>query len=123
MTDATVHLRAELRDDSDVVATATPRLTWQVSDAPDGWRQRSADVSDGIDTVTLDTADSVLVAWPFAPLAAGERRDVSVRVRSTAGASTAWSRAIAVTAGFLAEAARGLARDGSHPREIRPHEC
>mgnify|MGYP001424156397 CR=1 FL=1 len=41
MTDATVHLRAELRDDSDVVATATPRLTWQVSDAPDGWRQRS----------------------------------------------------------------------------------
>ncbi|MAO34704.1 MAG: alpha-L-rhamnosidase, partial [Zunongwangia sp.] len=103
MTDATAHVRAELRDDVPLVATETPRLTWQVADAPGGWRQRSVDLTDGVDTVTLDTSDSVLVAWPFAPLAAGERRDVAVRVHSTAGESTRWSAPTPVTAAFLAE--------------------
>ena len=94
--------RAELRDDTAFVATATPRLTWTVeSDEPE-WLQAGADVTDGAATVTIEGGDSVLVAWPFTPLAAGEARDISVRARSTDGAETTWSDPIRVTAGFLA---------------------
>ncbi|MFS0734994.1 family 78 glycoside hydrolase catalytic domain [Microbacterium sp. 1P10UB] len=96
-------LRAELRDDTVFVATPTPRLTWTVEDAADGWIQASAELSDGRDTVRLDGPDSALVAWPFAPLAAGEERDVTVRAIATSGAQTAWSAPRRVAAGFLAE--------------------
>lgn len=103
MTEPTAHLRAELRDDSPLVATPTPRLSWRITGAPDGWQQLAADLTDGIDTVTVDTAESVLVRWPFAPLSTGERRTVSVRVRSTGGAATGWSAPTTVAAGFLAD--------------------
>ncbi|MGQ2914293.1 family 78 glycoside hydrolase catalytic domain [Microbacterium aurantiacum] len=103
MSAPTARLRAELRDDSAVVATATPRLSWVVGDTADGWIQREAELTDGRDTVVLEGAESVLVAWPFAPLAAGERRDVSVRVTSTSGDRTAWSAPLTVAAGFLAD--------------------
>ncbi|GMM96003.1 alpha-L-rhamnosidase [Microbacterium luteum] len=125
MTGATACLRAELRDDVPLVATATPRLTWQITDAPDGWRQRSAELTDGTDTVVLETAESVLVAWPFSPLAAGERRDVAVRVHSTAGATTAWSTAVTLVAGFLA-ADEWIAEPvglASPTREAQPFEA
>lgn len=95
-------LRAELRDDVAVVATPSPRLTWTVeTDAP-GWVQASAEITDGRETVELAGRDSVLVAWPFAPLSAGESRDVSVRAASTGGARTDWSAPLRVEAGFLA---------------------
>ncbi|GMA29108.1 alpha-L-rhamnosidase [Arenivirga flava] len=97
-------LRAELRTDTPYVATPTPRLSWTVTDAA-GWMQAAAELSDGGDPVHLDTRDSHLVAWPFAPLAAGERREVRVRIRSTEGAATDWSEPLAVEAGFLADGA------------------
>ena len=75
-------LRAELRDDTAFVATATPRLTWTVESDEPGWLQAGADLTDGAATVSVEGRDSVLVAWPFAPLAAGEAREVSVRARS-----------------------------------------
>ncbi|WP_243076488.1 alpha-L-rhamnosidase [Microbacterium sp. SS28] len=96
-------LRAELRDDTAFVATATPRLSWTVESDEPGWLQASADLTDGLETVTIDGGDSVLVAWPFAPLAVGEIRDVAVRARSTAGAETPWSDALRVESGVLAE--------------------
>ena len=95
-------LRAELRDDTAFVATATPRLTWTVESDEPGWLQAGADLTDGAATVSVEGRDSVLVAWPFAPLAAGEAREVSVRARSTGGAETAWSSPVRVEAGFLA---------------------
>ena len=96
-------LRAELRDDTAFVATSTPRLSWTVESSEAGWLQASAELSDGRETVTIDGRDSVLVAWPFAPLAPGERRDVTVRVTATSGAATTSSEPLRVEAGFLAE--------------------
>lgn len=104
MTDARIDsFRAELRSDTTFVATAAPRLSWTVASGDEGWLQAAADLTDGTDTVTLDGRDSVLVAWPFSPLAAGEAREVSVRARSTRGAETEWCAPLLVEAGFLAD--------------------
>ena len=43
-------LRAELRDDTAFVATATPRLTWTVESEEPGWLQAAADLTDGAAT-------------------------------------------------------------------------
>ncbi|MFT4214302.1 MAG: family 78 glycoside hydrolase catalytic domain [Microbacterium sp.] len=103
MTDARIAaIRAELRSDTSFVATPTPRLSWTVSGARD-WIQASAELGDGEATVVLDGHGSVLVAWPFAPLHPGERREVRVRATSTSGAQTAWSAPVTVDAGFLAD--------------------
>lgn len=86
------------------VASPAPRLTWHVETDENGWVQASVDLTDGLgEIVTIDDAESALVAWPFVPLAPGERRDVAVRVRSTTGAETPWSDVVRVDAGFLAE--------------------
>ncbi|MFB7883506.1 family 78 glycoside hydrolase catalytic domain [Microbacterium sp. NPDC056057] len=106
MTDAAspaiANLKAELRDDTAFVATPTPRLTWTVA-ATGAWLQAGAELSDGAGEVALDGADSVLVAWPFAPLRPGEIREVRVRARSTSGTSTGWSTPLRIEAGFLAD--------------------
>ncbi|MFD4960053.1 family 78 glycoside hydrolase catalytic domain [Microbacterium sp. NPDC058389] len=95
-------LRAELRTDSAFVATPTPRLSWTV-EAPAEWQQSGVDLTDGRDTVSLDGGESVLVAWPFAPLVPGETRAVSVRAGSVSGDRTAWSDPLRLESGFLAE--------------------
>ncbi|QKJ20622.1 alpha-L-rhamnosidase [Microbacterium hominis] len=96
-------LKAELRDDTTFVATTAPRLSWTVDAAEPGWLQAAADLTDGRATVTVEGRDSVLVDWPFAPLAAGETREVRVRARAESGAGTDWSAPLRVDAGFLAE--------------------
>ncbi|MEN2740868.1 family 78 glycoside hydrolase catalytic domain [Microbacterium sp. X-17] len=93
-------LRAELRDDSAAVATPTPRLTWTVVSDEPGWVQRSAELRSGDRTVVLDGPDSVLVAWPFAPLAAGASCDVAARVTAEDGRRTEWSEPLRVEAAF-----------------------
>ncbi len=98
-----VIVRAELREDTAFVATARPRLSWRVRTETRDWRQAGAEVTDGRDTVTLDGDASVLVAWPFAPLAPGEVRSVRVRVTDTAGGASDWSAPLEVAAGFLGE--------------------
>ncbi|MBB2975845.1 alpha-L-rhamnosidase [Microbacterium endophyticum] len=94
-------LRTELREGP--VATATPRLSWQVEAAADGWIQASADLTDGRERITLEGRDSVLVAWPFAALSPGEKREIRVRARSTANAETDWSAPLLVEPGFMSE--------------------
>src|SRR4051812_35323193 len=89
-------LRAELRDDTAFVATPTPRLSWTGESDEPGWLQASAELSDGFETTSLEGRESVLVAWPFAPLTPGESRDVTVRVRSTAGGDTGVSSPLRV---------------------------
>lgn len=96
-------VRAELRDDSVFVATPAPRLTWTVESPVPGWHQAAVELRAGDEEVRLETSDSVLVAWPFAPLAPRERREVRVRVTAESGASTDWSDPLEVVAGFLAE--------------------
>lgn len=94
-------IRAELRDETAFVATRTPRLTWTVSDDAGGWLQSDADLTDGRETVFHDGRDSVLVSWPFTPLASGEIREVRVRARAESGAQTEWSDPLRIEAGFL----------------------
>jgi alpha-L-rhamnosidase len=104
MTDARVEtLRAELREDTLFVATSTPRLTWTVATEEPAWMQAAVELTDGRDTLTVDGDESVLVPWPFAPLAAGEIREIRVRVRAASGTQTPWSEPLSIAAGFLAE--------------------
>lgn len=103
MSNAEVTLRAELREDTPFVATAAPRLSWRVRTETPDWRQSGAELTDGVDTVTLAGDASVLVDWPFRPLAPGERRDVRVRVTGTDGETSPWSAPRPVVAGFLGD--------------------
>ncbi|MDT3316615.1 family 78 glycoside hydrolase catalytic domain [Microbacterium sp. KSW4-11] len=93
--------RAELRDDSPFVATPSPRLSWTVDTAEPDWMQAAAEADDGTGIIALTGEDSALVAWPFTPLAAGERREVRVRAQAASGTWTTWSEPLVVAAGFL----------------------
>ena len=95
--------RAELRDDTTYVATPTPRLSWTVATDAPGWVQASAELRSGDESVVLEGRDSVLVAWPFPPLAARETREVRVRATSVSGAVSDWSAPLVVTSGFLGD--------------------
>lgn len=118
-------LRAETRDDSPAVATPTPRLSWTVETSGADWVQAWAELRDGSGaTARVEGRDSVLVSWPFPPLAPDEVRAVEVRAASTAGEETPWSEPIDVEAAFLADgawAARfiGLAAPGRPAQPIR----
>ncbi|SDG74620.1 alpha-L-rhamnosidase [Microbacterium pygmaeum] len=107
MTATIATLRAELRDDTALVATARPRLTWTVDSDEAGWVQASVDLravsGANAEEVTLDIRDSVLVDWPFSDLGVGESREVTVRARSAGGTQTDWSAPARVTAAFLAD--------------------
>ncbi|GAB3616114.1 glycoside hydrolase family 78 protein [Okibacterium endophyticum] len=94
-------LRAESRDDSPMVGTPTPRLSWTVETTEPDWLQGAAELRSGDETVLLDGPDSVLVEWPFAPLLPGESREVRVRATALSGRATDWSDPLRVEAGFL----------------------
>lgn len=102
-TPAVTGLRAEYRSDTGFVATPTPRLSWKTDTTTSDWVQASAEIASGSDTATVDGRDSVLVDWPFAPLAPGESRTVRVRVTGADGAQSDWSDELLVEAGFLGE--------------------
>ena len=80
----------------DILANPSPRLSWSVADARDGWMQARVEIRDSDQAVTLTGRDSVLVAWPFAPLVHGETRDVSVRVTGTDGSTSPWCTPVSV---------------------------
>ena len=91
------------------IGTATPRLSWHVGSAPQGWVQDSAELEitrtpwgGEARTTTHDLAgdDQVYVAWPEEPLASRERASVRVRVTG-AGATSEWSEPAVVEAGLL----------------------
>ena len=98
------------------IGTGTPRLSWQVIDAPSGWRQTGYDVEvRDLDTVAarpavhhVESAEQILVPWPAAPLASRARAEVRVRVCGNAGAAAdgpavtgRWSDSAVVEAGLL----------------------
>ncbi|MDN3310341.1 family 78 glycoside hydrolase catalytic domain [Microbacterium oryzae] len=93
-------LRAELRGDAAWVATPTPRLTWTVETDEPGWLQAWAEIRRGDEIRRIDGAESVLVAWPFAPLAEGEVAEVAVRAGAVDGHETPWSAPLEVAAAF-----------------------
>ncbi|RKR73593.1 glycoside hydrolase family 78 protein [Frondihabitans australicus] len=94
-------LRAETRDDSEFVATPTPRLSWTTTSSSPDWTQEHAEVRlDGEEVVELSGRDSVLVPWPFSELAERSTHTVEVRVAGSDGAMSEWSSPVTVRAGF-----------------------
>jgi alpha-L-rhamnosidase len=97
------HLRETLG-----IGAARPRSTWKVeTDTPD-WRQAAyeilADDERGRrrgETGRIDSDQSVLVTWPFAPLRSRERVSVRVRVWGVDGKASDWSAPLTVEAGLL----------------------
>ena len=126
-TPATVSsLRAEYRDDTGFVAVAAPRLSWKSASDVGDWTQASAELESDGESVLLEGRDSVLVDWPFAPLAAGDSRSVRVRVTGSDGATSDWSEALVVEAGFVAEGGwtapllkASVSRGVGHPLLVR----
>jgi alpha-L-rhamnosidase len=95
-------VRFEHADHAFGIGTATPRLSWQVSTDEPGWAQTAYEVSlDGGPVVRVDSAEQVLVPWPFEPLASRSR--TTVRVRLAAGDEwTEWTEPSTVEVGLLA---------------------
>ncbi|MEU9191164.1 family 78 glycoside hydrolase catalytic domain [Streptomyces sp. NPDC048484] len=91
--------------DETFVPNSRPPLTWKTATGLPSWIQRTADISitrGGVtSTASVDGPDSVLVDWPFEPLAPGETALVRVRVHGTEGSKSPWSDGTRVTSGFL----------------------
>ena len=90
---------------TDTSPVPAPRVSWITTSAPDGWLQSGAELrlatTDGEQTATIDGGASVLVDWPFAPLTARQRGDLSVRVRGEGGDWSEWSEPVSFSATFL----------------------
>ncbi|GAA3879863.1 family 78 glycoside hydrolase catalytic domain [Tessaracoccus defluvii] len=90
---------------TDTSPVPAPRVSWITTAAPDGWLQSGAELrlatTDGEQTATVDGGASVLVEWPFTPLTARQRGDLSVRVRGEGGDWSEWSEPVSFSATFL----------------------
>jgi alpha-L-rhamnosidase len=98
------HLREALG-----IGTPQPRLSWQVTTSTPCWCQSAYELEaftpGGMlleQTGRVKSSESVLVDWPFAPLASREQRMLRVRAWGTDGQPAAWSARIPVEAGLLA---------------------
>ena len=88
------------------VATSRPRLSWRTLTTAANWSQAAAEVrvtrpAGRTEEHRFDGPESVLVEWPFAPLAARERATIAVRVIGTDGGISNWAEPITVEAAFL----------------------
>lgn len=78
--------------------TPRPRLSWVIETERPGWMQAAYEV-EAFDpggqvrgqTGRIDSGQSVLVPWPFAPLASREHVSIRVRVWGTDGSASKWS--------------------------------
>ncbi len=102
-------VRVEHLADALGIGTASPRLSWRIETPAQNWRQiayalEAVDAAGRERGVTgrIESDQSVLVAWPFAPLASRERVTVRVRVWGNDGGVSDWSAPIAIEAGLLA---------------------
>ncbi|MDI5977932.1 glycoside hydrolase family 78 protein [Amycolatopsis magusensis] len=97
---ATTPVRFEHRDSTLGLGTATPRLSWQVRTDDPGWAQTACELDRDGTVVRVESAEQVLVPWPFEPLRSRERAAVRVRVASGDDWSE-WSEPSTVEAGLL----------------------
>ncbi|WP_242633308.1 alpha-L-rhamnosidase [Arthrobacter sp. S39] len=102
---AVSRLTAEYRTDTPFVAEPRPRLSWITATGSTDWQQTGAELrlSRGgmTESAVLGGAESVLVEWPFGPIAAGEQVEVEVRVSGNDGGTTDWSAPLALAGGFV----------------------
>jgi alpha-L-rhamnosidase len=105
---AIAEVRFEHHRDALGIGEVGPRLSWTVETTVADWYQASYEIeayeSDGRlheRTERVASDQSVLVPWPFRPLASRERLMVRVRVWGVNGQSSAWSALSPVEAGLL----------------------
>ena len=103
-----VDLRFEHLPTAFGIGVAQPRLSWIVQTQTQDWKQAAyaieaidADGAPLAQTGRIASFESVLVAWPFAPLASRERRTVRVQVWGEDGVASPWSSAGTVEVGVL----------------------
>lgn len=95
-------VRFEHHRDAFGIGESTPRVSFIVANAPEGWTQAGYELQRrGGETVDVGSPESVLVDWPFAPLTSRERCEVRVRVRGADGTMSEWSDWAAVETGLL----------------------
>ena len=99
---------AEHRSDAFGIGTAAPRLSWWTETDIPGWTQGAYEVQvaapDGTEHSSgiVQSAESVLVAWPAAVLRSREVCTVRVRVVGSDGSESQWSDPLTVEAALLA---------------------
>ncbi len=101
------HLRETLG-----AGAARPRLSWKVQTGVPGWRQAAYEISADLPGAALlgampsssgqvESDQSVLVDWPFAPLASRQQAVVRLRVWGQDGSASPWSQPLPVETGLL----------------------
>src|SRR5688572_7620115 len=103
-----LNVRIEHLRDAFGIGTDQPRLSWIVEAQSQGWRQSAYEIevhdADGKlreSSERIESDQSVLVAWPFTPLASRERITVRVRVWDQDGQPSAWSEPVPIEVGLL----------------------
>jgi alpha-L-rhamnosidase len=94
-------IRFEHGDTALGIGTAAPRLSWQVRTEDPAWSQTAYELElDGNTIARVESAEQVLVPWPFEPL--GSRARASVRVRVASGETwSGWSEPSTAETGLL----------------------
>ena len=85
-----------------------PRLSWQIVTERTNWRQAAYEIAsynaDGQlnqQTGRVESEQSVMIDWPFAPLASRQRVSLQVRVWSSDGNASPWNEPLSVEVGLL----------------------
>lgn len=112
MTATTIlNLRVEHLRDALGIGIECPRLSWIVGTESQGWHQagyeiEARDINGQLrgQTGKVESNQSVLVDWPFAPLSSRERLSSRVRVWGNDGTVSEWSEPIYLETGLLSEA-------------------
>lgn len=102
------HVRFEHLRDAVGIGEVCPRLSWNVQTTVADWCQADYEIeSYGPDgrmrerTERVDSDQSVLVPWPFAPLSSRESLTVRIRAWGVDGQPSVWSALYPVEAGLL----------------------
>lgn len=88
------------------IGESSPRLSWKVDRATQGWIQQSYELeieqSDvGKQSYSVKSSESILVPWPAKPLKSSESAAIRVRVTGLDNEVTDWSSPLIVEAGLL----------------------
>ena len=105
MTVTVSHPRVEHHRRPIGIGEASPRLSWTIQHAPEGWRQHSYRVElrteDESQSFEVTSTEQVLVPWPAPPLPSRARVDARIAVRGDDGAWSAPGGWTALETGLL----------------------
>ncbi len=106
-----VSIEVEHRQEKLGIGVDRPRLSWKIDTDTRDWHQAAYEIeaygSDGKladQTGRVASDQSVLIAWPFAPLSSREQVSVRARVWGQGQIASDWSEPVDLEAGLLDEA-------------------